>query len=134
MFHSLKYFKAEKLYKFCGSAESGEKMPIERLKKKTREELLWPYLLKLLEEEPGYAYELRKKVEERFGWEPPLTTSYTVLYRLERKDYIEGDWKKEGSRPKKYYKITEKGKRIREEAKEYLEDLQDELFGDVGGS
>lgn len=103
-------------------------MPIERLKKKTREELLWLYLIKLLHEEPAYAYELRKEIEERFGWEPPMTTSYTVLYRLERGDYVTGDWKKEGSRPKKYYKITEKGKKIFKEAEEYLEDLQKKLF------
>ncbi len=106
-------------------------MPIERLKKKTREELLWPYLLRLLKEEPAYAYDLRKKVNKRFGWEPPLTTSYTVLYRLERKDYIEGDWEKEGSRPKKYYKITEKGKKALEDAEEYLKNLQKKLFEDT---
>ncbi len=134
MFHSLKYFKSENLYKISGSGENGENMPIERLKKKTREELLWPYLLRLLTEEPAYAYELRKKVDERFGWEPPLTTSYTVLYRLERKDYIDGEWRKEGSRPKKYYKITSKGEKILEEAEEYLENLQKELFGDTTGS
>lgn len=103
-------------------------MPLERLKKKTREELLWPYMLKILTNKPAYAYELRKKIEERFGWEPPLTTTYTVLYRLERKDYIEGDWKKEGSRPKKYYKITPQGEEILERGKGYIEELYSDLF------
>lgn len=105
-----------------------DQLPIERLKKKTREELLWPYLLKLLQDKPAYAYELRKKIDERFGWEPPLTTVYTVLYRLERGDYIEGDWKKEGSRPKKYYKITEKGDEILKESEKYFENLLKILF------
>lgn len=96
--------------------------------KKTREELLWPYLLRLLLEGPAYGYELRKKVEERFGWEPPLTTSYTVLYRLERKDYIEGEWKKGDGRPKKYYRITDKGEDLLDEAEAYFEDLKERLF------
>lgn len=109
-------------------------MPLERLKKKTREELLWPYLLKLLEEEPEYAYELREKIEERFGWKPPKTTAYTVLYRLERKDYIEGEWEMDGTRPKKYYKITDTGKGILKEAKKYFENLQKMLFDEVKGS
>lgn len=130
MFHSSKYFKVGNLYKICGLAESGSALPIERLKKKTREELLWPYFLRLLLKEPGYAYELRKKTKERFEWEPPMTTSYTVLYRLERGDYIRGKWRKEGSRPKKYYKITESGKEILKEAEEYLKDLQGKLFED----
>ncbi|MFP4005521.1 MAG: PadR family transcriptional regulator [Candidatus Hadarchaeia archaeon] len=103
-------------------------MPLERMKKKTREELLWPYILKILLEGPAYAYELRQEVEDRFGWEPPLTTTYTVLYRLERKDYIKGDWKKEGSRPKKYYNITGKGREILKEGKKYLKRLYSNLF------
>lgn len=110
-----------------------DKVPIERMKKKTREELLWPYLLRLLSEEPAYAYELRKKVEKRFGWEPPLTTSYTVLYRLERGDYVDGEWKKEGNRPKKYYEITEKGKESLKKAEEYFKNLQEKLFEDGDG-
>lgn len=89
--------------------------------------------MKLLAEKPAYAYELRKMVEDRFGWEPPLTTSYTVLYRLERKDYIGGEWRKEDSRPKKYYKITDKGREIRRAAREYLRDLQEKLFEDIEG-
>lgn len=105
-----------------------DQLPLERLKKKTREELLWPYILTLLQEEPAYAYELRKKVDERFGWEPPLTTAYTVLYRLERGDYIEGEWRKEGNRPKKYYKITNKGDKILEESKTYFQNLINSLF------
>jgi len=105
-------------------------LPMDRLKKKTREELLWPYLLKLLLEGPAYGYQLRKKVDERFGWEPPLTSSYTVLYRLERKEYIEGEWKKDDSRPRKYYKITKKGRDLLGQAEEYIEDLQEALFED----
>lgn len=100
------------------------------MKKKTREELLWPYILKLLKEEPAYAYELRKMIKERFGWEPPLTSSYTVLYRLERGDYITGDWKKEESRPKKYYKITEKGEEIFRQSEKYFKKLIEDLFAD----
>lgn len=104
------------------------------MKKKTREELLWPYFLRLLSEEPSYAYELRKKVKERFDWEPPMTTSYTVLYRLERKNYITGDWKKEGSRPKKYYEITDKGREILDEAREYFEEILEMLSENADGA
>lgn len=110
-----------------------DRLPLDRIKKKTREELLWPYLLRLLSEEPAYAYELRKKIKDRFGWEPPLTTTYTVLYRLERGDYIDGEWTKEGSRPKKYYSITEQGEKILKEAEKYLKNLEKSLFGNFEG-
>ena len=100
-----------------------------RLKRKTTVELLWPYVLRLLKERPMYAYELRQEVYKRFGWKPPLVTSYLVLYKLQRGGYLATEWEEQRGRPaRKYYRITERGEELRCEAEKYLSELSAKLF------
>lgn len=102
---------------------------MERLKRKTTDELMWPYVLRLLNERPMYTYELRKKIQERFGWKPPLVTSYTVLYRLKRKGYVTMEWHQRRGKPaRKYYKITAEGRKLMRQARKYFDDLYEKLF------
>jgi DNA-binding PadR family transcriptional regulator len=76
-----------------------------------------------------YAYELRQEINKRFGWKPPMVTSYTVLYRLQRKGYLTTEWQEQRGKPaRKYYKITSKGQELLKEADEYLADLYKKLF------
>lgn len=76
-----------------------------------------------------YAYELRQEIHKRFGWKPPMVTSYTVLYRLQRKGYLTTEWQEQRGKPaRKYYKITEKGQKLLKEAEEYLSDLCKKIF------
>ncbi|KUO40798.1 MAG: PadR family transcriptional regulator [Hadesarchaea archaeon DG-33-1] len=91
--------------------------------------MLWPYILRLLQERPMYAYELRQEINKNFGWKPPMVTSYTVLYRLQRKGYLTTEWQEQRGKPaRKYYKITDKGRGLLKEADEYFTDLYKKLF------
>lgn len=72
-------------------------------------------VLKLLEKEPKYGYqliqELKEKSKETFLLKDG--TLYPVLYRLEDESFIESHWSgAEGKQvPRKYYEITEQGKK-----------------------
>jgi len=98
-------------------------MPLKRLIKKTTVENLWIYILSLLKEEAMYAYEIPKKIKERFGFEIGNVTAYIVLYKLENSGYVETKWKSENNRQRKYYTITENGKKLLNEGTSYLEGL-----------
>ena len=104
-------------------------LPLKRLEAKTTKELLWLYVLKLLQKRSMYAYEIRAEVAKKFGWKPPLVTSYTVLYRLKRKGYVKAEWQQQTRKPSRnYYKITPKGRKLMRDAKRYMSDLQKRLF------
>jgi len=62
--------------------------PMERLKEKITKEVLWMYILRLLKDRPMYAYELKNKIRESFGFEPATVSSYVVLYKLEHDGYV----------------------------------------------
>jgi DNA-binding PadR family transcriptional regulator len=98
-------------------------MPLNRLKKKLTKEILWIYLLKLLEKKEMYAYGIRAELEKHFGFEPALITPYVVLYRLENSGYVQGE-KRDN---KKYYKITKKGKSLLRRGIEYLNEMTERL-------
>jgi len=93
------------------------KEPVERLKEKVLKENLWIFLFKLLAEKDEYAYELRKKINQEFGFWTGRVTSYRVLYLLEKDGYVEFYMK--GRR--KYYKLTDKGAKQLTKAKTFLE-------------
>jgi PadR family transcriptional regulator PadR len=108
---------------------------VKRLERKTTKEVLWPYILRLLQERPMYGYELRQEINKRFGWKPPMVTSYTVLYRLQRDGYLTIEWKEQRGKPaRKYYKITRKGQEILNQAEDYLSELCKKLFKRSGSS
>lgn len=108
-------------------------MPLERLKKKMTKEVMWLYILRLLLERPMYAYEIKKQIKERFGWEAATVTSYVVFYRLRQEEYVATEWveSKEGRPNRKYYAITEKGKALFQEGRTFLEEMMDNLFSDL---
>ncbi len=98
-------------------------MPLNRLKSKTTKEILWIYILRLLVERDLYGYELKKELEDRFGIEPAMVTSYVVLYRLEKGGYVESKWKKN----KKYYTITSKGRELLNMGIKHIDTVQKKL-------
>ena len=97
--------------------------PIERLKDKVLRENLWLFIFKILKEGDSYAYELRRKVSEEFGFWSGSVTGYKVLYLLEKDGYVESYMK--GRR--KYYKLTEKGEKQLEKAKRFLEKIYNSI-------
>jgi DNA-binding PadR family transcriptional regulator len=88
----------------------------------TRENL-WVYILRLLQEGPKYGYEIRAMINKRFGFKPATVTSYVILYKMANdglvrteKDVGEGERKPD----RKYYVITDEGKRVMKAAKEFI--------------
>lgn len=92
---------------------------MERLKEKVLKENIWILLFKILENNDEYAYNLRKKIREKFGFWAGKVTSYKVLYLLEKDGYVES-YKRER---RKYYRLTEKGLEQIRKAKEFLTNL-----------
>lgn len=75
-------------------------------------------ILSLLNRKEMYGYEMIKEIEVRskgvFSFKEG--TLYPILHGLENENYIESYWEcGEGKRKRKYYKITESGKKILEE-------------------
>ena len=101
----------------------------KRLKKKISIDNLWIYILRLLLEKEMYGYELKESIKNRFGFEPATVTSYTILYKLEKDELVTSYVKDnpEGRPDRKYYTITEEGKKAMREAKGLFE----EIFGKV---
>ncbi len=95
------------------------KAPIERLKKKLLKENLWLFIFRLLKEGDCHAYKLRRRIKEEFGFWTGSVTGYKVLYLLEKGGYVESY--REGRR--KFYRLTEKGLKQLEEAKNFLKEI-----------
>lgn len=70
----------------------------------------------LLEQE-DYGYGLIGRIREA-QMEVSQDTLYPLLRRLEGQGLLEGDWETTGSRPRKIYRITSKGREIRQGLKE----------------
>ncbi len=104
--------------------------PLERLWKKLRTDNLWIWILKLLDEDKKYAYELREEIKSRFNFQTATVTSYAVLYRLEKSGYVNVNNDAHSLTPnRKYYEITDKGREVLIEAEKLLISTTNELFG-----
>lgn len=72
-------------------------------------------VLSLLEHEPRHGYELSKLIESRSGGVLTfhVASLYPLLYRIEERGWIVGRWvERAGQRRRRYYSITDEGKRI----------------------
>ncbi|MEU5874948.1 PadR family transcriptional regulator [Glycomyces sp. NPDC047369] len=73
-----------------------------------------PLVLGILAEEESYGYAILKEIAERSGGRLEWTEGllYPLLHRLERLGHVESTWRTpEGGRRRKYYAITEDGRR-----------------------
>jgi PadR family transcriptional regulator PadR len=91
-----------------------------------------PLVLGILAEEESYGYAILKEISDRSGGRLEWTEGllYPLLHRLERLGYVEATWRTpEGGRRRKYYAITEDGrKELVEQRKQWAavtEALQD---------
>ena len=93
-------------------------------------------VLKLLEENEKYGYqiiqELKEKSNDRFLLKEG--TLYPILYRLEDDNYIESRWSEpQGKRvPRKYYILTENGRTALREIKVLWMDITQNVFKIMG--
>ncbi|RUS45224.1 PadR family transcriptional regulator [Cohnella sp. AR92] len=69
-------------------------------------------ILTLLDRKEMYGYELTKELELKSGGLFVLKegTLYPILHALESAHMVEAYWDEQGVRPRKYYRITEKGR------------------------
>jgi len=102
-------------------------MPSERLREKLTTENLWIYLLSLLTKKEMYGYELREAVHEKFDFMPGNVTAYRVLYALKRRGMVSTEEKEVDGRLRKYYKITDSGKKELKAGKEVLSSILSKL-------
>jgi len=71
-------------------------------------------VLSLLEARSRHGYELAKLIETRSDNQLQfhVASLYPLLYRLERKNLVEGKWvEKAGERRRRYYKLTPAGRK-----------------------
>ncbi len=89
-----------------------ESRMLDRELKKGSAELL---ILSLIETRARHGYEISKLIESRSEGVLSFTVSslYPLLYRLEKRGWIEGRWvEKAGQRRRRYYKLTPAGKKV----------------------
>ena len=67
-------------------------------------------VLSVLQKEK-YGYALLQELEEK-SLQIDQSTLYPLLRRLESQGLLESDWKLEDAKQRKYYKLTEHGKRV----------------------
>lgn len=64
-------------------------------------------------EEPHYGYALLQTLDE-IGLEVDGNTLYPLLRRLEKQGLLTSDWNTDEPRPRKFYRTTDRGRRVRE--------------------
>ena len=72
-------------------------------------------ILSVIEARPRHGYEISKLIEQRSGGAVRfyVASLYPLLYRLERRGWIEGRWvEKSGQRRRRYYRLTRQGRRV----------------------
>jgi len=90
-------------------------LPLARLQKSNTKENLWIYILFLLKRRGIYGWEIPDLIEKKFNFKPGRITPYRVLYRLEDQGLVESEIEER----RRVYKITQKGKKELELAKDY---------------
>ena len=72
-------------------------------------------ILAVLEERARHGYEIAKLIDDRSDGvlRFHVGSLYPMLYRMERRGWIEGKWiEKSGQRRRRYYRLTAQGKKV----------------------
>ena len=78
-------------------------------------------ILSVLEGQTRHGYEIGKLLEERSDGKLafPVSTLYSILYRMEDREWIAGRWEeKKGKRRRCYYTLTPEGTKVLAEQQE----------------
>jgi len=70
------------------------------------------YVLHILSDGPLCGNEILKEIEKRTGgkWAPSPGGIYPLLRRMEKKDFVIGDWEDDNKRTRRTYTITNEGR------------------------
>ncbi|MDO8625352.1 MAG: PadR family transcriptional regulator [Candidatus Diapherotrites archaeon] len=96
---------------------------MKRLERKLGVELLWVFVLALIQKQPNHAYAIRRKIEQEFGFLPGNVSAYVVLYKLESRGFV----KTHPDANKIVYSITADGRKLLTNAKKQLQQKIDLL-------
>jgi transcriptional regulator len=91
---------------------------LDRELKKGSAELV---ILSLVDGRPRHGYELGQMIEQQSDGAVRFTVTslYPLLYRLEKRGWIQGRWvEKAGQRRRRYYRITRAGRKVLTEQRE----------------
>jgi len=103
---------------------NGIYLAYERLVKKLTKENLWLYIISVLRSQPMYGYAIKKAISEKFNFTPSTITVYAVIYRMVREGLLE----KFSSGGTSYYKVTDKGVKVFEKAREFIRKMEQSIF------
>ena len=107
---------------------------VNRLADKLTKANLWMYILRLLEDDPLYGYEIKSKIQNKFGFQPAIVSGYVILYKMKKDGLVQEEWKtsnEEGKPNRKYYNLTETGREAMAQARKYMELLLASVFDRV---
>jgi transcriptional regulator len=106
-------------------------MPKDELRKGSAEFLV----LALLEHEARHGYELSKLItaRSRGALSFNVASLYPLLYRLERRGWVQGKWvEKAGQRRRRYYALTAPGRKVLRAQRETWADFVEAVRRVVG--
>ena len=106
-------------------------MPRDELRKGSAEFLV----LALLEHEARHGYELSKLIAARSRGTLTFNVAslYPLLYRLERRGWVQGRWvEKAGQRRRRYYALTASGRKVLRAQRETWADFVEAVRRVVG--
>jgi len=83
----------------------------DRELKKGSAELL---IMSLVEDQPRHGYDICKRIELRSKGALTFNVAslYPLLYRLERRGWIQGRWIEKTGRRRRYYRLTPEGRKV----------------------
>ena len=83
---------------------------VKTVNEKLTKGLLDIVILQFLSFQPMHGYQMITKIRRNFGVYLGPSTVYPLLNALEKQNYVESNWCVSGDRPRKVYKITNKGR------------------------
>ena len=78
----------------------------------------------MLLESPRYGYDLVRRLGQA-GFDVEEGTLYPILRRMETQGLLEATWNTEGARPRKYYQLSDMGRRHKQEMVEAWRRVRD---------
>ncbi|HEX4921058.1 MAG TPA: helix-turn-helix transcriptional regulator [Candidatus Bathyarchaeia archaeon] len=71
------------------------------------------FVLDLLVSGPKHGYEIMRELKNKTGTMIGAGTLYPLLYELEERELVDGEWSSPNRRSRKIYKITDDGAKYR---------------------
>jgi DNA-binding PadR family transcriptional regulator len=96
----------------------------ERLVRKLTKENLWLYVISVLRSGPMYGYAIKKAISDKFKFNPSTITVYAVIYRMVGEGLLE----KFSSGGTSYYRVTDKGIKVFEKARDFIKNMEQSIF------